>query len=233
LRAYLVAKEIDWAEFWSAKAVSGGNFSANGRSLVSEVGFMHIIDEVVTNLKLGRNSRLADLGCGTGMISMALAPWVRSISAVDISQVMVRKAGENLKGFRNCSVRIGNITNSGLRDNSCDGVLSYSVVQYLKNRENIECFLNEINRVLEPGGRAFIGANPDPGKRDLYESIVRKTRSSSEAKDEIALLDEILWIDPVEFGVMAQTSALSAEISTMNSRIWNHFYMYNITLTKC
>lgn len=40
--------------------------------------------------------RVLDLGCGTGLVSLAAAPWVRSVVAVDISPIAVRCTRINL-----------------------------------------------------------------------------------------------------------------------------------------
>ena len=52
----------------------------------------------------GRQSRVLDLGCGTGRMLEALAPRVGEITGTDISQAMVETAARRISWFPNASV---------------------------------------------------------------------------------------------------------------------------------
>ena len=50
---------------------------------------------------------VGDLGCGTGQVSAALAPFVARVVAVDASAPMLQAAKKRLQGFANVDLRRG------------------------------------------------------------------------------------------------------------------------------
>lgn len=116
--------------------------------------------------KLGvfEGADVVELGAGTGRVTRIVAPWVRSIVALDISEAMLRKAQELLETEV--------VTTSGLveADHRClplqsatsDVVLAgwslcYLVSWYAKTwREELQRGLAEIERVLRSGGSVVL-----------------------------------------------------------------------------
>lgn len=62
--------------------------------------------ERLRHLGLGRRSTVIDLGAGTGQFTLAVAPWCRSVIAVDVSPPMVDrlKAKVSAAGYTNLEV---------------------------------------------------------------------------------------------------------------------------------
>ena len=52
---------------------------------------------------------VGDLGCGTGQMTAALAPFVRHVIAVDASAAMLQAAKKRLQGFENVELRRGDL----------------------------------------------------------------------------------------------------------------------------
>src|SRR5205823_3377185 len=59
---------------------------------------------------------IGDLGCGTGEISAALAPFVRRVVAVDVSAAMLAAAKKRLAGFGNVDLRRGELESLPIDD---------------------------------------------------------------------------------------------------------------------
>lgn len=222
---------MDWFAFWEAKAGAGNDFQATGRGLMDVPGYLHTVAEVVRILDLHQGEHLADIGCGAGLIALTLAPWLERIHAVDISPGLVERARRNLAGVNNVGLEVGSLTELPLADACVDKLLAYSVLQYLGDESMVNKALLEVARVLKPGGRALLAANPDPVRRPAYEAVVRE-RANQAAEREIALLDDLLWLPGTRLVELAAAAGLSARIEPIDERIWQHFYMFDVVLDK-
>jgi ubiquinone/menaquinone biosynthesis C-methylase UbiE len=97
--------------------------------------------------------RVLDLGCGTGIISQAIAQSLTSgsIVGVDRSPAMVLAAQNRAQEqeMTNLTFQVGSSENLNLPSSSCDFVYARLLFQHLSNPQET---LSEIQRVLKPGG---------------------------------------------------------------------------------
>jgi ArsR family transcriptional regulator len=96
---------------------------------------------------------VADLGCGTGALSATLAPFVRTVIAVDASAAMLAAARRRLDGAANVDVRQGELEALPIECGSVDTVVMSLVLHYIAEPTTA---LGEAARVLRPGGRLII-----------------------------------------------------------------------------
>jgi ubiquinone/menaquinone biosynthesis C-methylase UbiE len=107
---------------------------------------------------------VGDLGCGTGQVSAALAPFVAQVIAVDSSAAMLQAAKKRLHRFDNIELRRGELEGLPIDDGRLDAATSMLVLHHVPEPERA---LGEIARVLKPGGRAII-VDMLPHDRDSY-----------------------------------------------------------------
>jgi ArsR family transcriptional regulator len=107
---------------------------------------------------------VGDLGCGTGQVSAALAPFVAQVIAVDASAAMLQAAKKRLNRFDNVELRRGELEGLPIDDGRLDAATSMLVLHHVPEPERA---LDEIARVLKPGGRAII-VDMLPHDRDSY-----------------------------------------------------------------
>ena len=96
---------------------------------------------------------VADLGCGTGWATAALAPHVGRVVGVDFSQAMLKAAGKRTKELPNVELRKGSLEALPIEAGSCDGALLLLVLAYVAEPAPV---VREMARVLKPGGRAVV-----------------------------------------------------------------------------
>ena len=107
---------------------------------------------------------VGDLGCGTGQMTAALAPFVHRVVAVDASSAMLQAAKKRLHGFDNVELRRGDLEALPIDDARLDAATMALVLHHLPEPERV---LAEVARVLKPGGRALI-LDMQPHDRDSY-----------------------------------------------------------------
>jgi ArsR family transcriptional regulator len=107
---------------------------------------------------------VGDLGCGTGQVAEALAPWVRQVIAIDESAAMLQAAKRRVRGLANVEVRRGDLEALPIPDASLDALTCVLVLHHLPAPA---LALAEAARVLRPGGRLLL-ADMMPHDRDTY-----------------------------------------------------------------
>jgi ubiquinone/menaquinone biosynthesis C-methylase UbiE len=96
---------------------------------------------------------VGDLGCGTGQVAAALAPFVAKVVAVDRSGEMLHAARRRLRDFANVDVRRGELEELPLEDDSLDAATLLLVLHHVPDPGAV---LREASRALVRGGRLLI-----------------------------------------------------------------------------
>jgi ArsR family transcriptional regulator len=107
---------------------------------------------------------VGDLGCGTGQMSAALAPFVRRVIAVDTSAAMLQAAKKRLGAFDNIELRRGDLEALPIDDARLDAATMALVLHHLPDPAAV---LKEVARVLKPGGRLML-VDMLPHDRESY-----------------------------------------------------------------
>jgi ubiquinone/menaquinone biosynthesis C-methylase UbiE/DNA-binding transcriptional ArsR family regulator len=96
---------------------------------------------------------VADLGCGTGTVAEALAPFVQRVIGVDASASMLDVARARLDRFENVELRPGELESLPLLEGQVDAVTMILVLHHL---DDPQAAIVEAARCLRPGGRILI-----------------------------------------------------------------------------
>jgi ubiquinone/menaquinone biosynthesis C-methylase UbiE len=126
--------------------------------LARSLGFRRIRDRLLSLVEPRRDDVVVDVGAGTGLLSLALAPSVKKVWAVDISPAMteylrVKAASAEL---RNVESTTATAISLPLVDGAVSVVVSNYCFHHLRD-EDKERALAEAFRVLRPGGRLVLG----------------------------------------------------------------------------
>lgn len=96
---------------------------------------------------------VGDLGCGTGQLTEAVAPYVRRVVSVDSSAEMLEAARQRLGGARNVDLRQGELESLPIDADDLDAAMLSLVLHYSPAPTRA---LAEVARVLRPGGRVLV-----------------------------------------------------------------------------
>jgi ubiquinone/menaquinone biosynthesis C-methylase UbiE len=102
----------------------------------------------------GRGRKLLEIGCGIGVDSIQLAKAGFEVTAVDLTEAAIEVA-RRFAQVRDVSIdfRTANAERLDFPDGSFDAVYSFGV---LHHTPEIETAVEEVRRVLKPGGSAYI-----------------------------------------------------------------------------
>ncbi len=107
---------------------------------------------------------VGDLGCGTGPMTAALAPWVTTVIAVDNSEAMLDAARRRLDGRVNVEFRRGDLESLPIADDTLDAATLTLVLPYLPSPARA---ISEVARVLKPRARVVV-TDLVPHDRESY-----------------------------------------------------------------
>lgn len=125
--------------------------------VASSEAFLAIRDRILELAGARPDDRVIDLGAGTGLLALALAPRVRELVAVDISERMLERLDDAAvaDGIHNVEIVVADLRRLPLEDESATLVVSNYAFHHLDDSGK-ELALAEARRILRPGGRLVI-----------------------------------------------------------------------------
>lgn len=163
--------------------------------------------------------RALDVGCGNGRHAALLGAVADEVIALDASRALLGVAGERLAGT-DATLLQGDAGRLPLADGSVDLAVYVATLHHLPTREARLASLDELARVLEPGGRALVTAwsstherfGADPDAETGMDTTVAWTLPGGETVDRFYHI-----YAPVEFERDLAASALDLADSYVSS----------------
>lgn len=137
---------------WSKRAVTWDERAP------ANPGLAALVEAVVTESRVTSEMAAADLGCGSGQLTLPIARRASQVIAVDVSPAKIGLLSENAarSGLRNVSGRIAALETLRLPEGSLDLVVSSYALHHLSDPEKRRLVLAALTW-LRPGGRLVIG----------------------------------------------------------------------------
>ena len=137
--------EIEHAKYLLAQ---GPGEVWNWETPAGRVRWARRVRMLTSHLQSGQ--KVLELGCGTGYFTRCLAITGANVTAIDISPDLLEVARRDCHG-ENVSFEIQNAYALTYGDETFDSVVGSSVLHHLE----IDAALNEVERVLKPGGSIY------------------------------------------------------------------------------
>ena len=157
--------------------------------------------------------RVLDVACGEGYGTAALARVAKSAVGVDVSPAAIAHARATYAGTANASFVEASCTRMPLPDRAFDTVVSFETLEHIEAQE---AFLDEVARVLEPGGVLVLSC-PNKVEYSDKRDYANEFHVKELYRDELARLvgsrfPEIAWYGqrPSFFSVIAPEGAATA-----------------------
>lgn len=138
--------------FWTRRAASWDHGAGNNPGLVK------VVERVIAESAARPDARAVDVGCGSGQLTLRLAPIVSSVLAIDVSDKMVQLLAENAAaaGITNIEGRAVPVESLEIEPGSVDLVVSNYVLHHLRDADKAVVVAKAASW-LRPGGRLVVG----------------------------------------------------------------------------
>lgn len=174
-----VKNSQSWRDKWGVDSWAK-SYDMSVRDLGDELNLFcqydHIINDIAEKINvLPKESRILDIGCGTGNLLGKLKD-DKELIGIDQSLEMLIMAKNK---YPNLTLKLGNFLDDNYDDNPIDVIVSTYAFHHLDSKEKIEALDNMI-KALSPNGKIIIvdlmfeNQRERQRKKDYYKSIGRE-----------------------------------------------------------
>lgn len=159
---------IDWIDYWNKKGASGEKDIKKISGYEGHLSYLPnaskklLIASIVSKLKLNKNDKLLDVGCGVGILTVEFKKYAGEVVGIDASRFMLKLVPSNIKTY------LAEVSNMPFPDQEFDKILCHSIFQYFPNLDYAQKVVKEMYRVCKIGGLIYIIDVPDEAKKILY-----------------------------------------------------------------
>jgi ubiquinone/menaquinone biosynthesis C-methylase UbiE len=181
----------NYKAFWDDKAstTTGALIAVDGSAseATARLTGAYTAKQVTSALDLKPTDRVLELGCGVGRIGLEIAPKVAHWEGADISANMLDVARSRLSSLRNVGfTELRRSRLDDLAEASFDKAYCVAVFIHM-DKEDFFLYLEELARVLKPGGVLFFDtwnlASPVGWRRFMLEVEQHRRADHSQRKD--------------------------------------------------
>jgi len=134
-------------------------------------------------------TEVLELGCGTGLLLLRLAPACRRYVAVDFAPSVLTRLREQLAQSEDLREKVEVLERSadnfeGFADNSFSTVIVNSVAQHFPSQAYLNRVMENAIRVVRPGGHVFIGDQRNLVLLEAYAASIEAFQATSEVSVE-------------------------------------------------
>lgn len=165
--------------------------------------------DILTKIKLLGDERILDIGCGDGKISEELAKRVPngSVIGLDVSEEMIRFAGDKYKDCSNLVFRIGDASCLPYK-NEFDYVVSFACLHWIKDHVPV---LAGIRHSLRPGGRVLLQFGGKGNAAEVFIAFDEILKSGEWQKYFRGFEDPYNFCGPQDYRPLLQNAGLMIE----------------------
>jgi amino acid adenylation domain-containing protein/thioester reductase-like protein len=181
-----------WADSYSGKAIPDAEMK-------------EFVDASVGRILAGNPRRVLELGCGTGLLLLRVAPKVESYVGTDVSEAALGGLQKELLRAP-LPVRLQRQSaddRSGIPEHAFDCVVVHSVAQYFPDARYLKRVVEGALAALEAGGRLYLGDLRALSRARMFYASIERFKNATATAPEIARAasdrlerEEELLVDP-------------------------------------
>ena len=194
--------------------ITGWNSSYTAQPIPAE-HMREWVDHTIERIRALKPKRVLEIGCGTGLLLLPIAPECEQYTAADFSQKAIRRleAITAQRGLKQVTLlQRGGDNFEGIARDSFDTAVINSVAQYFPSIDYLVKVLQGVVEAVAPGGEIFIGDNRSlPLLEAFHTSVVLYQSPDSLSGDQFIqrvqkriAQDEELVLDPGFFHALKQ-----------------------------
>ncbi|MER8504851.1 amino acid adenylation domain-containing protein [Mesorhizobium sp. M0204] len=221
--------------------ITGWNSSYDGAPL-PQADMREWVEATVARIAALSPRRVLEIGCGTGLLALRLAPGTERYAGIDFSEIALSGlAGQSdlPEALELHHLRADEL--SGFAAASFDTVILNSVVQYFPSLDYLVTVLEQARRVLAPGGALFLGDLRNLALLEAFHADVAMARAAADEPDRTVAaraaqalqLEQELCLDPGLFAPLAARLGFQAvEVRAKRGRAVNELtvFRYDVVL---
>jgi ubiquinone/menaquinone biosynthesis C-methylase UbiE len=165
-------------------------------------------DDIISKMKIDKNSVVADIGCHEGYMSFKLVKVAKSVYAVDVDQWKLDKIAKHKPS--NLTTIKGDYDNPKLPGNSLDAVLILDTYHEMKDHDEI---LQHVFASLKKGGRLVI-CEP------IAESRRKMERADQEKRHELGMKYALEDLEKAGFTILEKTDPFVDREKIKGDKMW-------------
>ena len=193
-----------------------------------------VIRFVKGNFKIPEKCKILDLGCGSGRHIICLLQEGYDVSGIDFSKECVDYTNALTKQYgMNTTVLQASALSLPFKNESFDAVIAHGVLLYLTS-DDISIAIEEIHRVLRPGGKALVVVRAIGDRRYGKGEVIENNtyRMTDDTTNEEGLVIHFFDEDEIHklFGKFSKIQIGFNKCSL--SSLTDYDYDYMITVVK-
>ena len=196
---------------------------------ISEKNWKLTLDFLTMKLKLTKKKEILDLCCGNGLVSIPFAKRVKTVYAIDYSNVLIKE----LQSYRipNIHAKCADANSLILKKNSFDIIILYFAIQHFNKKETI-ILLRKCKDWLKEGGQLYIGDIADEEKIwDFFNKKKYRAKYFEAFENSRPIIGN--WFSKAFFSHLSEYLGFqNIEIVEQKKFMINYHYRFDVIMTK-
>ncbi|MEL7530864.1 MAG: class I SAM-dependent methyltransferase [Bacteroidota bacterium] len=162
---------MDWKAHWDQAAEAQDPYQqvarVGGKGPLGEQTLAETAARIASVLQLKPSDHLLDVCCGNGLLTQKLLPHCGQITGVDLSAAQIKLAQKNQQ--EKLQFLVADATNLEAQlSGPFDHIALYFSFQYLETEAQASACIEQMAKLLKPGGRILLGDVPEREKLGVF-----------------------------------------------------------------
>ena len=229
---------VDWLNYWNKKAdeIEFNSMDRSAYSLRELFIYIDSIKKAVGEFK--DNDIILDIGSGVGYTTVVFHSFVKKIYLADFSIKMVQRAKSEMSYFGNMVIyqdSLPDMKNTKEKRIKFSKIIVGSVIQYLKNYNEVKYAFSNLHSIMEPEGILLVTHTPDiTKKKSFLKTFQRLEWPEDKIKSAIHYENAIrFWFDFNKLLELAKKAGFSkCEKQIIPNELFQSKSMFDMVLRK-